>query len=37
MDIKSTTIHSPFVQAYFHGTKADLKPGDLITVGISSN
>ncbi|AZI25933.1 NAD(+)--rifampin ADP-ribosyltransferase [Pedobacter sp. G11] len=37
MDIKSTTIHSPFAQAYFHGTKADLKPGDLINVGISSN
>jgi hypothetical protein len=28
---------SPFAQTYFHGTKADLKIGDLIEVGISSN
>lgn len=28
---------SPFSQTYFHGTKADLKPGDLIQVGFSSN
>lgn len=28
---------SPFAQTYFHGTKADLKPGDLIEVGINSN
>jgi rifampin ADP-ribosylating transferase len=26
-----------FVQTYFHGTKADLKIGDLITVGYNSN
>lgn len=26
-----------FAQTYFHGTKADLKLGDLITVGYSSN
>lgn len=28
---------TPFVQTYFHGTKADLKVGDLITVGYNSN
>jgi rifampin ADP-ribosylating transferase len=28
---------SPFSQAFFHGTKADLKIGDLIEVGRSSN
>ncbi len=27
----------PFAQTYFHGTKADLKLGDLITVGFNSN
>jgi len=26
-----------FAQSYFHGTKADLKPGDLITTGYGSN
>ena len=26
-----------FSQAYFHGTRADLKPGDLIVVGYRSN
>jgi hypothetical protein len=30
-------MQSPFVQTYFHGTKADLALGDLIEVGISSN
>jgi Rifampin ADP-ribosyl transferase len=29
--------HSPFCQAFFHGTKADLKIGDFIEVGNSSN
>jgi hypothetical protein len=29
--------HRPFVQTYFHGTKADLKIGDFIETGISSN
>lgn len=31
--------HAPtvFAQAYFHGTKADLEPGDLIVVGHPSN
>lgn len=28
---------TPFVQTYFHGTKADLKVGDLIEVGYNSN
>lgn len=32
-----TNGHSPFKQAYFHGTKADLKLGDFIEVGIVSN
>lgn len=28
---------TPFAQAYLHGTKADLKIGDLIEVGFNSN
>jgi hypothetical protein len=28
---------SMFSQSYFHGTRADLKPGDLIVVGHQSN
>ncbi|MGE0284192.1 MAG: NAD(+)--rifampin ADP-ribosyltransferase [Rhizobiaceae bacterium] len=28
---------SQFAQSFFHGTKADLKPGDLISVGHQSN
>jgi len=28
---------TPFTQTYFHGTKADLKIGDLIQPGFSSN
>jgi rifampin ADP-ribosylating transferase len=28
---------TPFVQTYFHGTKADLEVGDLIEVGFNSN
>lgn len=28
---------SPFVQTYFHGTKADLKIGDFIEIGLNSN
>jgi hypothetical protein len=31
------TVHSPFFQTYFHGTKADLKIGDLIEIGVNSN
>jgi rifampin ADP-ribosylating transferase len=26
-----------FLQSFFHGTRADLKPGDLIAVGHQSN
>ena len=29
--------HSPFIQTYFHGTKADLRIGDLIKTGVQSN
>ena len=32
-----TTIHTPFQQTYFHGTKADLHLGDSIEVGFNSN
>jgi hypothetical protein len=28
---------TPFAQTYFHGTRADLKVGDLIEVGFNSN
>ena len=28
---------TPFAQTYLHGTKADLKPGDLIAPGFNSN
>lgn len=28
---------APFAQSYFHGTKADLKIGDMITPGFNSN
>jgi rifampin ADP-ribosylating transferase len=33
----SGTGSTPFAQTYFHGTKADLKIGDLIEVGFNSN
>lgn len=36
-NISNQSIHSPFVQTYFHGTKADLKMGDFINIGIPSN
>jgi hypothetical protein len=29
--------HNPFAQTYFHGTKADLKIGDLISPGFQCN
>jgi len=32
-----SAIASMFSQSFFHGTKADLKPGDLIVVGCQSN
>ncbi|WP_422355325.1 NAD(+)--rifampin ADP-ribosyltransferase [Roseivirga pacifica] len=31
------TAHTPFTQAYFHGTKADLGLGELLEVGHTSN
>ena len=31
------TCHGTGVQRFFHGTKADLKPGDLIEPGYTSN
>lgn len=37
MTTKNTTAHTVFTQTYFHGTKADLKIGDLIEVGYNSN
>ena len=30
-------LATPFSQTYFHGTKADLKVGDMIEVGYNSN
>lgn len=36
METSSKTA-SPFVQTYFHGTKADLKVGDFIEAGYNSN
>ena len=30
-------VQPPFAQTYFHGTKADLKIGDLIEAGFNSN
>lgn len=32
-----SAITSMFSQSFFHGTKAELKPGDLIVVGHKSN
>ncbi len=34
---ETKTFQSPFAQTYFHGTKADLKIGDLIEAGFNSN
>lgn len=34
---ESNSIQSPFAQTYFHGTKADLKIGNSIEIGITSN
>lgn len=34
---KINTVHSPFKQTYFHGTKADFALGDLIEIGFHSN
>ena len=35
--MENKSIQTPFAQTYFHGTKADLKIGDLIEVGFNSN
>lgn len=35
--IQNQTIHTPFAHTYFHGTKADLKIGELIKPGYHSN
>ena len=32
-----SSVASMFSQSFFHGTRADLKPGDLIAVGYRSN
>lgn len=37
MKNNTSPIHTPFAQTYFHGTKADLQLGDLITKGFNSN
>ena len=34
---ENKSIQSPFAQTYFHGTKADLKIGYFIEVGLNSN
>ena len=34
---ENKTIPTPFIQTYFHGTKADLRIGDFIEVGFNSN
>jgi hypothetical protein len=34
---ENKSMPTPFAQAYFHGTKADLKLGDFIEVGYHSN
>jgi hypothetical protein len=31
------SVQSPFTQTFYHGTKADLKIGDFIEIGLSSN
>jgi len=36
-DKSNLHIAKPFAQTYFHGTKADLKIGDMIEVGFKSN
>jgi rifampin ADP-ribosylating transferase len=34
---KSNPVQTPFAQTFFHGTKADLKNGEFIEVGVNSN
>jgi len=33
----TNSIHNPFAQTFFHGTKADLKIGDYLTPGFQCN
>lgn len=37
MEILSNPVATPFAQTYFHGTKASLKIGDMISIGYASN
>jgi rifampin ADP-ribosylating transferase len=37
MDKTKEKTNTPFVEKFYHGTKADLKPGDLIEPGFKSN
>lgn len=37
MNKSNDSAPSPFAQTFFHGTKADLKIGDAIEIGINSN
>src|SRR5688572_3636101 len=37
MNVEYGNSPTPFAQIYFHGTRADLNTGDLITTGIVSN
>lgn len=37
MNKSNDSTPSPFAQTFFHGTKADLKIGDAIEIGINSN
>jgi hypothetical protein len=37
IDKTNAPVQTPFSQTYFHGTKADLKLGDLIEPGLTSN
>ena len=36
-DKTNKSVQSPFSQTFFHGSKADLRIGDLIEIGITSN
>ncbi len=36
-DKSNEPSQSPFSQTFFHGTKADLKIGDFIGIGLNSN
>lgn len=35
--LEVSTVHTPFTQTYLHGTRADLKLGELLEVGCNSN